>query len=158
MKVFLYLIKIFQSFQKINKFFWCGRNKLISLKGSPKEVGGDFICHSNQLTSLQYAPEKVSDNFDCSNNILTSLEGCPKEVGGKFWCSNNKLTSLKGIEKVGDKIFCGANPLNILELLDMDMDFNKLMLNYFEKSWLEWLDKTAVGTNEEKMLFKLKYL
>ena len=77
-------------FDIVNDSFDCSENKLTSLRGCPKEVGGDFICSRNNLTSLEGAPKEVG-GFDCSFNKLTSLRGVPKEVGGDFYCSNNKV-------------------------------------------------------------------
>ena len=92
-------------------------NKLSTLKGAPKEVGGNFRCDNNYLSSLEGAPEKVKGDFLCQNNIfLTSLEGAPKEVKGSFNCSNSKLTALKGAPKeVGENFYCHRNNLTSLE-------------------------------------------
>ena len=38
-------------FNKVTGCFDCGDNKLTTLKGSPKWVGGYFNCSSNQLTN-----------------------------------------------------------------------------------------------------------
>lgn len=76
--------------------FDCYNNKLISLKGAPKEVYGSFICASNNLTTLLGSPEKVHKNFYCGYNKLTTLVGMPI-IGGDFNCFNNKIYSLKGI-------------------------------------------------------------
>ena len=40
-------------FGKINGYFTCSLNKLISLKGMPKEVDRNFNCSYNKLTSLE---------------------------------------------------------------------------------------------------------
>ncbi len=47
-------------------------------------VDGREFCesHTNKLTSLEGAPKEVGGDFVCSKNKLTSLEGAPKEVGG----------------------------------------------------------------------------
>jgi hypothetical protein len=96
--------------------FDCAKNRLTSLEGAPKEVGGGFYCTNNQLASLEGAPEKVGGTFDCVNNQLTSLEGAPEEVGGKFFCSDNQLTSLEGAPKeVGRSFNCNRNELTSLE-------------------------------------------
>ena len=63
----------------------CSSNKLTSLKGSPKEVGGHFICYNNKLTSFEGGPTYVGRDFNCSNNPLTSLKGIPKYIGGNFY-------------------------------------------------------------------------
>ena len=58
---------------------------LTSLKGAPKEVGGDFWCSYNQLTSLEGAPREIGGGFDCSNNPdLHSLDDIG-EVTGKIY-------------------------------------------------------------------------
>jgi len=38
-------------------------------------VDGDFFCGQNKLTTLKGAPQKVMGVFDCSYNPLTSLQG-----------------------------------------------------------------------------------
>ncbi len=79
--------------------FDCSYNKLTSIEGSPKEVGGGFYCDHNSLTSLEGCPKEVGGDFYCNDNSLTSLEGSPKEVGGHFDCHDNKLTPLEGCPK-----------------------------------------------------------
>ena len=81
-------------FGKVTGYFSCSGNKLISLEGSPKEVGRGFYCSNNNLTSLEGSPKVVGGDFSCYNNNLTSLEGIPKEVGRGFACFGNNLTSL----------------------------------------------------------------
>ena len=75
--------------------FWCGHNKLTSLKNAPSIVVGNFFCNNNKLTTLAGSPSSVGRNFDCSYNDLTSLEFAPTNVGGNFWCGVNDLTSLE---------------------------------------------------------------
>ena len=90
--------------------FNCAGNKLKTLKGAPKEVGGDFNCIANELESLKGAPKKVGKNFSCSRNKLKSLEGAPKEVGWGFDCNENELESLEGAPKdVGGIFNCKNN-------------------------------------------------
>ncbi len=94
----------------------CGNNQLTTLQGAPEKVGGGFICNHNQLTTLQGAPKEVGGDFNCSNNQLTTLQGAPKEVGGGFNCSNNQLTTLQGApEKVAGDFYCGNNKLTTLQ-------------------------------------------
>ena len=54
---------------KVKRDFSCYNCKsLISLKGAPKEVGGNFTCSGcNSLTSLKGAPEKMIRFFDLKN-------------------------------------------------------------------------------------------
>ena len=54
-------------FNKVTGWFDCSYNRLTSLKGSPRLIGGYFLC-------------------------TNSLEFCPDYVGGYFYCTGNKLT------------------------------------------------------------------
>jgi hypothetical protein len=111
------LTKLPLKFGRVSGFFNCSDNKLTTLEGAPKEVGGNFNCsNNNNLTSLEGAPKEVGGDFSCYNNNLTSLEGAPKEVGVYFDCSMNKLSSLEGApEKVGGNFHCSLNDLTSLE-------------------------------------------
>jgi hypothetical protein len=124
-------------FGHVSMDFFCKGNKLRSLEGAPREVGGDFLCSYNKLTSLKGAPQKVGRNYYCTTNKLTSLEGAPQEirgnfvcygnsltslnggprkVSGSFYCTNNKLTSLEGApQEVGGELFCDQNEFTSLE-------------------------------------------
>ena len=115
--VFFYnsLSKIPLKFNIVSDSFYFSKNKLTTLKGSPKKVGGNFWCHGNKLTTLEGGPMNVGENFDCRNNGLTTLEGSPKKVGGNFNCSDNKLTTLEGgPESVGGYFDCSRNLLSTL--------------------------------------------
>ena len=110
------LTKLPLDFNIVHGHFYCYKNELTSLKGSPKKVGGNFYCSYNILTSLKGSPESVRGSFYCSYNKISSLKGCPKYIGESFYCSYNKLTSLKGgPEKVYDMFYCGGNPLESLD-------------------------------------------
>ena len=103
-------------FRVVERNFSCAHNRLTSLVGSPREVGGSFSCDDNQLTSLVGAPREVEGGFCCWSNRLTSLEGAPREVRLDFYCDNNQLTSLVGApEKVGRRFDCSHNLLTSLE-------------------------------------------
>ena len=105
----LYDFKMF-NFEYVKGDFYCYKNNLTSLQGSPKEVGGTFDCYNNILTSLQGSPKEVGGGFICSGNKLTSLQGSPKKVGGNFYCNSNNLTSLQGGPKeVGGNFNCNSN-------------------------------------------------
>jgi len=92
--------------------------RLVSLEGCPKEVGGDFVCVVNyMLETLEGGPEKVGGSFVCSaNESLKSLKGCPREVGGSFECTacgflytENPLDHGWGERvKVGGDFWCSA--------------------------------------------------
>ena len=157
--------KIPIQFGKVTGNFSCGYNQLISLKGSPVEVGGYFhcvkaqlitleglskvvsaiFCNLNKLTSLEGCPAKLYRHFDCSNNQLTSLEGGPMEVGQDYLCSGNQLTSLEGCPiEVGGYFYCASNP--IYEVYEL--------FGYLEK-YKDSLDyKYLRGTNIVRGRFK----
>jgi hypothetical protein len=110
--------------------FWCGHNKLVSLEGGPIRVGGEFICSNNQLTSLKGAPSHIEWNFNCNNNKLISLEGAPSYVGSYFDCNNNKLTSLIGSPiEVGGDFYCNDNNLISFEGYPSRMDGDFICYN-----------------------------
>ena len=150
------LSKLPLTFNIVTKHFWCEDNFLTSLEGSPKEVGGSFYCNANCLSTLKHSPQKVGRNFSCHYNQISSLDGCPAIIGNYFYCYSNNLNSLEGIGEVGGKIFCSDNRLHISELLAID--FDKFVFSSFEQTISQWLETTAIGTDEEKMLFKLRYL
>ena len=52
-------------FGKVTNNFYCYDNKLVSLKGAPREVGKDFDCYGNQLISLEGAPKEIGRVFCC---------------------------------------------------------------------------------------------
>jgi len=102
-------------FGKVKGSFRCYSNRLISLKGSPREVGGTFDCSFNKLSSLEFGPEKVGGFFSCENNKLITLKGSPREINSSFDCTKNSLTSLEyGPEKVSGGFYCSDNPLTSL--------------------------------------------
>jgi len=89
----------------VNGGFYCGYNKLTTLKGSPKKVLGDFFCYFNRITNLEGSPEYVGGNFICSSNSrLTSIEGLPKYIGGDMYCTYNKSLEYNSKEKFRRKI------------------------------------------------------
>jgi hypothetical protein len=47
------LSKLPLKFGIVSANFYCYNNRLTTLEGSPREVGGNFDCHNNQLTSLE---------------------------------------------------------------------------------------------------------
>ncbi len=140
------LTKLPLKFGKVTGYFYCYRNQLTTLEGSPDYVGGDFICqYNNQLTTLEGSPNYVGGDFTCHDNQLTTLEGGPKEVGGDFDCGGNQLISLEGSpNEVGGDFYCGYNPI---------YSVFKLFPNY--KSYLDSLDYGYLrGTNIVKSRFQ----
>ena len=80
--------------------FNCSHNNLVSLKNSPREVGGYFICSNNKLVTLEGSPNIVNGTFDASNNMLINLNGSPKKIGDTFYCSHNNLKSFEGCPEI----------------------------------------------------------
>ncbi len=101
------LTKLPLDFNIVHGHFYCYKNELTSLKGSPKKVDGNFYCSLNKLTSLKGSPESVRGSFDCGDNQLTTLEGCPNRVGVYFLFNYNNLISLDGFNNNNyDMLFC----------------------------------------------------
>lgn len=95
--------------------FKCSKNKLASLKGSPRYVGGYFDCHANALTTLEGAPAYVGSVFDCHENRLVSLKGGPEKTGASYYCNHNNLTSLEGAPAmIHGAFYCNNNKLESL--------------------------------------------
>jgi hypothetical protein len=116
----------------------CTDNKLHTLIGFPKNVGGDIELNENGLVDLQgMTLEKVNGHFAINHNPeLVSLKGCPKiiasffdasycsslrslkhgpEEAAEFHVSNCSLTSLEGCAKKIHGMFdCSNNKLRNL--------------------------------------------
>jgi hypothetical protein len=96
--------------------FDCSKNKLKTLEGGPVDVRGFFSCDDNNLKTLNGSPSNVSRWFSCSNNNLKTLEGSPNVVNGEFVCHNNELESLKGITKnITDRLYINHNNIKSLD-------------------------------------------
>ena len=138
-------------FGHVTGYFMCHTNRLTSLEGAPREVGGGFWCTGNKLTSLVGAPQIVGGDFRCNYNKLTSLEGLPDgfSVGGDFDCCHNELTSLEGAPQVvGDDFDCRYNPVSALVLKSL---YKKM------SSGKSWPDAVAsywkhIKSDEDKLL------
>lgn len=73
--------------------FDCSFQRLSDFKGVKFGwVEGSFDCQQNRLTSLEGAPKHVGGVFDCENNLLTSLVGAPLNVGRDLYCSGNPVS------------------------------------------------------------------
>ena len=57
------LTKLPLKFNKINRWFDCGNNKLTSFEGSPIELNGGFWCENNKLTSFEFSPKIIRGEF-----------------------------------------------------------------------------------------------
>lgn len=111
------------NFLSVKGGFDISYNKLVSMRGCPKRVGGFFDASNNELTSLEHCPTSVGEEIDLSQNRITSLEGCPNEVqsislkgnyienlvgapdyvSDTFDISDNKLVSFEGLS---DNFYC----------------------------------------------------
>ena len=69
-------------FGKVTEYFLCGGNKLKSLNGSPKKVGGGFYCWKNPLITLEGAPLEIGEYFGFGNflTIYYNLNAFLKEI------------------------------------------------------------------------------
>ena len=126
------LTKLPLKFNKVNDGFYCEKNKLTSLEGSPIEVNGHFYCHNNYLTSLEGSPKEVNGSFYCHNNELTSFKFSPKIIRGNFDCEYNNIKSFEYFPSfVKCCFYCGDNP--IYEVWKLFGDLNKIeLLNDFD--------------------------
>ena len=61
-------------FNKVDSYFDCSYNQLVTLKGCPKFVADDFYCYNNQLTSLERCPSYVGGIFSCHHNKKQFIE------------------------------------------------------------------------------------
>lgn len=60
------------------------------------KVTGNFNCQKNRLISLKGSPNEVGGKFDCSDNPLISLEGFPEIIRGGFFCKTANLDDFLG--------------------------------------------------------------
>lgn len=105
-------------FNKVSRNFDCSRNKLTTLYGAPREVGGSFYCSNNDLKTLEHSPVIVRNDYYCRDCKLTSLKGAPVDIGGSFFCFGNRLTSLLYAPKnIWGDFNCSENYLTTLEHL-----------------------------------------
>lgn len=117
-------------FNIIKTSLYLNDNKLTTLKGCPRQLGGHFIIDHNELVSLEYCPEIIKGNFDCKYNKLESLEYGPKTVGRDYVCSHNYLKSLEhSPEHIGNNFDCGSNYIEDLKYLPKTID-GDLLVSY----------------------------
>lgn len=123
-------------FGMVSKSFDCSHNKLLSLKGAPKEVGTYFDCTNNELTSLEYGPQVVGGTYQANHNQLKSLKYvatkigndlmvcgnhlenllyCPEIIPGYINVADNQLKTLLGCAKEAGALHLGNNQLESLE-------------------------------------------
>lgn len=138
--------------------FNCQKNKLLTLKGSPKEVNGSFDCAHNELISLEGAPHKTT-SFTCYRNKLTNLDYCPKNLI-VMDCRYNKITSLKGIPPTIEVLYCGNNQIASLEEVTTAIRYLKCDHNLLESVNLDpeikKLSYLDISNNQIKTLSNLK--
>jgi len=96
--------------------FDCTRNKLTSLKGSPRKVGGDFVCMENPLISLEGCPDEVGGVYNISGcKGIKSLKGLPNTIHGLHnW--GGSLISLKDSPQIVTGNFTIANNVSLTSL------------------------------------------
>ena len=92
-------------FKYVGREFSCMHNNLVTLKGSPSQVGVYFFCGHNRLVTLTGGPKWVGDSYYCNDNNLTTLEGAPEYVRGDFHAVDNPLESLDGLGEVKGQVY-----------------------------------------------------
>ena len=119
-------------FGKVNGYFNCEDNRLISLKGSPKEVYGFFSCSENELNTL--------------------LDG-PLKVGGDYWCYSNPLTDVYGFPEYFDKelFIHGTTVYEIIQLITNEYSIIKFI------KWLNEYDVIRPGNKIVEMRLEEAY-
>ena len=70
------------NFRYVSGDFRCNHTRIISLKGSPIEIGGSFNCSDTNIFTLEHGPRAVMEAYDCRRTGVTSLSFGPIEVGG----------------------------------------------------------------------------
>ena len=109
------LTEIPLTFNEVKGYFNCSRNKLTSLKGSPRKVLQFFECNNNPLlTSLEYSPLKVSRYYDCESTGIKSLDNITQDVDSVF-CGYNDLKSLEGLSESLNILHCDFSNLTTLK-------------------------------------------
>lgn len=104
------------NFLRVRGSFDCSDNNLVTLKGSPREVGHHFRCINNYLKNLIGSPIKVGKSFNAHKNKLSTLEGMPQNIGESICLNRNELTSLTGCpEHVKGYLLCNNNLLETLQ-------------------------------------------
>ena len=88
---YLRLKKLPLKFNKVNGWFDCSNNELITLEGSPVEVNGSFYFNSNKLTSFEYVPKIIRGSFDCSWNNIKTFEYFPSYIKYDFYCYDTPI-------------------------------------------------------------------
>ncbi len=94
------LVTLINSPKIVNEDFDCRDNKsLISLKGSPKNIGVHFNCKGTNIKTLHSNTTYVGKVFDVSNTPISSLEGAPEWIRTLVLSNNKNLTNLKDVHK-----------------------------------------------------------
>ena len=97
------------NFRNVSCSFDCSDNKLTSLKGCPKEVGGYFSCSNNNLKDLIGGPQYLYGSYYCHHNCLETLEGCAGDIKGNLYCTFTKLKELDCSSVIEGDIYCTDN-------------------------------------------------
>ncbi len=92
-------------------------------------VKGSFFCNKNKLSNLLGSPLQVLKDYDCRGNNLTSLLGISSQIGSLV-CSHNQLTSLEYAPETVYDLCCECNqlrdfggaPKNIKNMLKADLN------------------------------------
>lgn len=94
-------------FGKVTGNFDISNNNLVSLEGSPFEVGGNFNCSNNEdLKSLDYIPSKISGKLSVYSyiNSIEDLKVYEIIVDSEYTEYSNTLKSYLENKKLQEKI------------------------------------------------------
>lgn len=69
------------AFGEVSGFFLIENLGLKTLQGCPYKVGDGFFCGHNKLTSLKYAPNYIGGLINCRFNQLSSIDWVPEHLG-----------------------------------------------------------------------------
>jgi hypothetical protein len=82
------------NFNKVEGNFYCAKNNLKSLKGSPKYVGGNYNCSYNNLSTLDGCPVYIGGMLNFKRNSIHNLDVAPKETVNGFYADQNPISDI----------------------------------------------------------------
>ena len=88
------LTKLPLKFGKVNGYFNCNFNKLITLEGSPTEVTRYFLCTNNKLITLIGGPKQVGGSYYCEYNHLKDVHGFPEYFYNNIYIKENPVSEI----------------------------------------------------------------
>jgi len=130
---------------------WLVNKDLTKLPLKFNRISMAFNCSGNRLTSLEGVPKEVGGLFDCSDNNLTSLEGCPNYVGGSFDYSYNPISIIIDLFNIDGDYYSVNNYLDYQETYNFLRKDGKIVKHLLEealKDFNEYYHKNVKFPNE----------